>query len=313
MIGILGSGFGLYGYLPAIAQTTTDAILLQERYKDKFYKRNELLEFESRIRWVENLDRLFDESKTLVISLPPFEQEWAILKSLEYSNINTLLLEKPLSVTPNSSESLLNQILKSNKKFRIGYTFCFTNWADSICEEIKFSRLSKIVIKWDFCAHHYKNELDVWKRFHNQGGSVVRFYGIHLIALASKIGYSEIQYSKSLGYSDNEVFKWESDFCNEHLPSLNVCINSNSKKTNFSIQFISYDNTDIPLKQINLIDPFDNYGNILYENIDSRVFLLKKIIKTLLSDEKSEEMYNSYELCNTLWKNIEQINSNSII
>jgi len=37
MTGIIGSGFGLYGHLPAIAQVDTEPILLPQRYKSKFY------------------------------------------------------------------------------------------------------------------------------------------------------------------------------------------------------------------------------------------------------------------------------------
>ena len=51
---ILGSGFGLYGYLPA-AYKISNKIFLQKKYKNFFYSRSELKNFNNKIIWYDNL------------------------------------------------------------------------------------------------------------------------------------------------------------------------------------------------------------------------------------------------------------------
>ena len=306
MIGILGSGFGLYGYMPAIAQTNDNKIFLLERYKEKFKSRKELTQFNKRIKWVKDLNFLFSKSETLIIALSPIEQEKAILKSLKYSNIKNLILEKPLGVNPRISIFLLNKLVNSQKIFRIGYLFSFTDWAIKLSNEINLTDTSKIIINWSFLAHHYKNNLNNWKRFNKQGGSVLRFYGIHLIALASKLGYNKINSSKTSGNTDNDFYKWECSLTGNCIPELQIHLNSNSENSIFCIEsYSSSINSNLIIKQK---DPFDFVNKKKVSSIDSRVVILKSFLKSL--DEKhSKKFYNNYNNCNLLWKKIEFLNT----
>ena len=46
MYSIIGSGFGLYGYLPAIIKLHKKGVVLPEKYKEKILLRPELKEFD---------------------------------------------------------------------------------------------------------------------------------------------------------------------------------------------------------------------------------------------------------------------------
>ena len=56
---ILGSGFGLYGYLPA-AYKISNKIFLQKKYKNFFYSRSELKNFNNKIIWYDNLKAIIN-------------------------------------------------------------------------------------------------------------------------------------------------------------------------------------------------------------------------------------------------------------
>src|SRR5262245_5453730 len=128
MVGILGSGFGLYGYLPAFAKCTTDKIILLKRYEDKLKTRPELQCYEKRIHWVKDENILLNNAETLALSLNPLNQAEWIQKALLHKNIKYLCLEKPLAASASASEALLHKLQESQKKFRIGYLFQFTGW-----------------------------------------------------------------------------------------------------------------------------------------------------------------------------------------
>lgn len=311
MIGILGSGFGLYGYLPAIVKCTNDDIILLERYKAKFDNRMELVNFRERIIWAKDEHSLLNNSESIILSRPPTFQRTLVEKCLNYSNIEKIILEKPLSNSPSLSSPFLKTLFNSHKVFRIGYTFQYTDWGIKLLDFLASKDKShNIKIEWSFMAHHYKNNLDNWKRYNSFGGSVIRFYGIHLIALSALLGYDSVSYSKSYGFSENDIFKWESALVNDLLPSLDISVNSNSDKQCFSVKIYSDDcSTNKPIFQIEKFDPFTDVYSSYVNNIDPRVDILTNIIESL-NDDNNSHYYNYYDNCNKLWHKIEECNIN---
>lgn len=305
MIGILGSGFGLYGYLPAIALNSDETILLPERYKAKFLLRNELLNFSHRIRWVETENLVLQNCSVLVLSLNPENQQKWLYCSLLYDNIKYLILEKPLAVSPSQAKIFVTDILNSKKQFRIAYTFIYTDWFKKINSIINNKGVKSITIEWNFIAHHFKIEIENWKRNHSLGGGIIRFYGIHLIALASLWGFTEILSSKTYATNEGDIFKWAAELYNPTL-DITYCIKLNSKSNskNFNINIDSI--TNLNFIDINMTDPFSFIKKSEVGDFDIRVGLL-------------QELYNSfhqpliinytkwYNDINILWEKIEKI------
>ena len=75
--------------------------------------------------------------------------------------------------------------------------------------------------------------MDTWKNKHSHGGGVLRFYGIHVIALLAHVGYNNIIKSKlSLDLAGNP-YQWSAIFSGKDVPNINVSVNSRSEKNLF--------------------------------------------------------------------------------
>ncbi len=293
MFAILGSGFGLYGYLPALVEGCSQSIALPERYRVTYTKRNELARFANSIQWKNNEDAALDCATGVVLALPPiYQSEW-IPHCLTRSNIQQLLLEKPLAYSPELSEIIFNDLMRSKKYFRIGYTFRYTSWGKQLLNLPP--GLSSLTINWNFLAHHYRHDLNNWKRYHSTGGGVVRFYGIQIIALLAEIGYQDVVSSQTFGKEAEDLEQWVAVFTGPHLPECHVTIDTKSSETKFSIKEI----------HTHLNDPFDAKNDPgASDTNDRRVPMLIDLCQSLKDQEQNP--YNWYERTNNLWHIVEK-------
>jgi len=303
--GIIGSGFGLYGYLPALCQCSHD-IVLPRRYIPRFKDRKELAIYTNKIRWVLNEEAILAESEGLVLALPPILQSEYLFESISRSNILYMLLEKPLAPTPNTSIDQLCNLIKAKRKFRINYSFRYADWAYKMKIALKNTQASDtLLIEWRFLAHHYRFDLNNWKRFNSDGGSVLRFYGIHIISLLSEIGYDSVVNSMSFGVSSNEFSKWSVTLNGPGLPQCILLVDSRSSISLFRVDISSTHNSDSDRFNIQLGDPFDQMPPST-GNEDRRIPFLKDLCITLDAElEDEQEIYQLYRSTNILWQRIE--------
>ena len=185
---ILGSGFGLYGYLPALIDLG-HSVVLPRRYRDIFYARRELLGFAERIEWQPDETAALSRAAGVVIALRPEDQREQVLRSLTFPGIGRLLLEKPLAPTPREAMELHRTLIQSGRVFRVGYTFCDLPWMPLIRDSASVNPDAELSISWRFLAHHFQHALFNWKRSSSTGGGAIRFYGIQLIAMLAQSGY----------------------------------------------------------------------------------------------------------------------------
>src|SRR6266508_2581914 len=204
---IIGSGFGLYGYLPALVQEGVQHILLPERYQNRFFERLELSPFESNIQWEESEETTLDRADGVVLAVRPFDQSMWIPRCLERSNLRRMILEKPLAHSPEVATTMFEELIASDKVFRMGHVFRYTVWGRQLLDLLlpKQQDFDLLSIHWSFLAHHYLNNLDNWKRFNDAGGGALRFYGIQMIALLAEAGYRNVVSSRAFGPSSNET------------------------------------------------------------------------------------------------------------
>lgn len=298
--GILGSGFGLYGHLPALVHCTHEMILLPERYRTKFDGRQELQRFASRIVWRESELELISESRLLIVAQMPRRQEEIMEQVLQQKNNRYVLLEKPLARTPELAADLLRRLSQSGKVFRVMYSFLYLSWFKQVKELLMHYPGCKLEINWKFKAHHFVHGLDTWKRFHSKGGGVLRFYGIHLLAVIAGLGAFEAKASAFDVKGTDEPFAWKASFeeCSGHR--LQVDVDSDAPDTLFSIRLR---NEDKLLMQLDERDPFFECSS--HEGLDSRVNLNETIIRSWLADDDSAWFANVYEATNVLWKQTE--------
>ena len=302
IVTILGSGFGLYGYLPALVDVGVEKIILPLRYQEKFTLRSELLHCSNNITWVKDEEEAIQKSDTLIIALRPDLQVQWVSKCLNQINIKRIILEKPLAQTPEKSQLLLEDIIKKRKIIRIGYIFRYTSWGKELIQslskiDIKNSKL-KIRISWIFMANHFKYNTKNWKRYNSEGGGAIRFYGIHLIALLAELGYTEVLSSKGFGLDSEEITIWAATFSGKLLPDCEVLVNTRSEESKFSIEKIK----DYEIKSnVSQADPFSDMENSLTcSSQDIRVTYIVQLYHSLLNDSENNNEW--YKKTINLWR-----------
>ncbi|WP_197495373.1 hypothetical protein [Mycobacterium kyorinense] len=273
MFTILGSGFGSYGYLPALVEAGVE-VALPSRYRDAVSGRAELSGYVQQVVWCSDVDDALARSSGVVIALRPEDQMRWVPRLTEMPNIRQLILEKPLAPTPGSAASLLMAVENAGKRYRVGYTFRFTPWAGKLREALTGSADS-ISFDWSFLAHHYRVGLDNWKRFSSRGGGAVRFYGIQAIALLSELGYDGVSTSTVCGASDDEIDCWEGTFTG---PNLCPCVLTlASRETNTFFRVVAHNNGQVVQTLADQRDPFSSADSGAVQGQDARVGLLRQL------------------------------------
>ncbi len=306
MIAILGSGFGLYGYLPALVGGCGQRVVLPESYRARFCERPELARFAGSVQWERDAATALDCAEGVVIALRPLDQNSWIDHCLEQVNIRRLVLEKPLADSPETAAVLSGGLDRSRKVVRMGYTFRYTPWGKQLKDSLRGEKESRAVsIQWRFLAYHFRHDLKNWKRFSVSGGGAIRFYGIQLIALLAEIGYRDVISSRSFGPSVNEVEKWTASFAGSRLPKCDILINTRAGSPHFYVELLAASSLEVDAVLANLTDPFDPMGEACpQEGLDRRVPALTSLCCSLW--EQSTEGHSWYEHTINLWRFVEE-------
>lgn len=286
MFGILGSGFGLYGYLPAAVALGFAPILCPARYQDKFFSRDELKKFNESISWVDTDQDLIEMATTLVISKRPIDQFKGLPNYLSQRQLKKIIFEKPLAIDPVSALKMLDMVKASGKQCSAGFTFRFTPWAALLQPRLTSTLPIKKevwLLQWHFMAHHFSAELRNWKRDNAQGGGVIRFYGIHVIALLAEFGYTEVVLSEVLNSPNDEAYSaWRAIFRGEELTEFRIEVDSRVDKTSFILRNL---NTDATMFEAN--DPFNLPLNQTHEpGLDPRSMYLQEVLSEDIANDQ---------------------------
>ena len=83
---IFGSGFGLYGYFPAIVEISKK-VYLHDKYKKKFKNLKIYQKFENKVLWYKNLQNIIKDIDLLVIAKKPSLQFKFIKEIFRYKKI----------------------------------------------------------------------------------------------------------------------------------------------------------------------------------------------------------------------------------
>jgi hypothetical protein len=305
--GIIGSGFGLYGHLPAFSLLSPEPICMPIRYKEAFEKRPELMRFKNNIVWLSDERVVLEAVKSLALSVWPKGQELWVELSLAKTNIHQLFLEKPLATSPDNSNELLSKLIASKKKFRINYSFLYTSWYKKVKKTFCENEVTSLTIRWSFLAHHYKHNLDNWKRHKSLGGSVIRFYGIHFLALLADLEINEVVNSETRGQSEEDMHQWQARFTSEKKTNCSFIINSKSLHNEFNIELTFKDQYSVNGSLvINLDNPFSEVNDFDPE-LDSRVKIIENFHASM-NEKQDDSYYKVYAATNEIWQITENNN-----
>jgi predicted dehydrogenase len=298
-VGILGSGLGLYGYLPAIVRQGAH-VVMPKRYRERLQNRDDVRCFGNNILWASDEREMLEISQALVVALRPMDQvEW-VKRGIEAGRIDRYLLEKPVAPDPRQGRDLLNKLSRSGCGVRIGFIFRNTPWAEQLRAWLGTAGADgKLTVDWRFRAHHYANGLDIWKRRPSQGGGVVNFYGIHLIALLAELGYRRVLESYVECRENDDAHVWRASFGGERLPACHVGVYCDADETTYSLQG---DTTSSKERlAIALSDPFD--GVAAGGRLDRRVDILSDLCRSFLECEP--RVLDYYFASVELWAEVE--------
>lgn len=178
--GILGSGFGMYGYLPALLNSGHEVITLSE-YKAKLELRPELAKFIDQVTFTSEQE-ILDSCENLVIAKDPPSQ-YQLLSKNQFQ-CRRLFLEKPLAPNISQHKEMLEVLESQNINFSVGYLFKFTSWWKSIASDILLGHSLEVEIDWRL------GRPPGWKNSPQDGGGLVAFYAIHFAPILNFPGIS---------------------------------------------------------------------------------------------------------------------------
>jgi predicted dehydrogenase len=303
--GILGGGFGLYGYLPAVAQRTTGAIHLLQRHEKLILERSEIHELLSRTVFEANIAAIFQKCNSIVIAVPPQDQQSIVEEILENKWVGQLILEKPVAPTPALTIKLLNNLNKSEIKYRIGFTMGETKWFNQVKKYLTVheGETIKIKIDWRFLAHHYRSGLNSWKRYPAQGGGATRFYAIHIIFILAKLGIDiPINYQRLVMAAGDEPmcnFSVANNLCSAEI----VCDSRWNGQPSFKLNITAAKGDSIVIKMNNPFTEKNKKHNFTATTQnDPRVKYLENIIDSLNEIDSDSACYLRHAL---LWESLE--------
>ena len=251
---ILGSGFGLYGYLPALIKLKKK-VYLASKYKKIILKNNNIAKYIFKINFFNKLN--YDNLDAIIVAKRPKDQ-FKFIKKLK--NKIYLYLEKPLAENPELAYKLIQIIKKKKLKFNCGYLFFFTRW---------FKKLSSVNhdvdIIWNFTSKTFVP--NNWKGINSKGGGIISFYGIHFIAILSYLKYNCIS-SSIVKLKNKKEIEW------------NAIFERNRNKINLKINIISKETFLIKTNKCNIYNSDTPFGRIYKRKKDDdfRVEFLKKYL-----------------------------------
>jgi hypothetical protein len=305
VVAILGSGFGLYGYLPALVGGCGQRIVLPENYRVQLSGRPELAPFAGSVHWAPDESAALDCADQVVVALRPIDQIKRIPLLLKRANIKGVLLEKPLADSPGMAATILRDLIDSRKVVRMGYIFRYTSWGERLRNTLRErGKNGLLFIQWEFLAHHFRCDLRNWKRFSASGGGAIRFYGIQLIAFLAEIGYHDVVWSRSVGRSTNEIEKWSACLEGTGLPNCSVTVDAKSKDEGFRVEWRAGSSPEHDVVLADMLHPFASSDAVSQrEGLDPRVPALIRLCRSLW--EATLDEYGCYEAMVNLWRAIE--------
>lgn len=181
-VGIIGSGFGLYGLLPAfrtikgckvvsICGKKTDRLLaycgqigLKNLYTD----------------WQQMLEK--EDLDVVALAVTPGAQ-YVIAKAAIQKNID-VWAEKPLATTYKQAVELYNLAKKHKVVHTVDFIFPeIAEWqmVKKMLVQQVYGKLKHIAVDWDFLSYDIKNRISSWKTNSDEGGGALAFYFSHTL------------------------------------------------------------------------------------------------------------------------------------
>jgi len=209
-IGIIGSGFGLYGLLPAFYSLKNCSVVAvcannPQRLSKYYYSlglKNTYTDWRTMLD-KQNLD-------ALAIAVTPSSQ-YTIAKTAIQKGIH-VFAEKPLADSFEHAKILYDLAVKHKITHAVDFIFPeIYEWMQvkQLLENNKYGKLKHISVNWDFLSHDIKHGISSWKTDALKGGGALSFYFSHSLYYLEYFA-GEIEDVKStFSYSEKSINRAE--------------------------------------------------------------------------------------------------------
>ncbi|MBI2196488.1 Gfo/Idh/MocA family oxidoreductase [Candidatus Daviesbacteria bacterium] len=179
-VGIIGSGFGLYGLLPAFNSTVgCKVIAICGKKTERLVKYCQSIGLgKIYTSWQEMLAT--EKINAVAIAVPPNAQHNIIRAALR-KNLH-IFAEKPLALNYQQAKELLR--IATKKKITNAVDFIFPEieaWqkVKEMIDKKVYGKLRHISLNWDFLSYDIKNKISSWKTNTREGGGALSYYFSH--------------------------------------------------------------------------------------------------------------------------------------
>lgn len=294
-IGIIGSGFGVYGLLPAFGLTKNcqvTAICAREsprleKYCQKFKVKKVYAD------WKKLIDR--EKLNAVAIAVIPAAQyqiiKYALKKGLH------VFAEKPLAANLQQAAELERLAKRARAITAVDFIFPeISEWvkARELLQKEKLGKLLQIKSEWDFLSYDIKYRKKSWKTDVSQGGGALSFFFSHVLYYLENFA-GEIQVLNSqLAYSPKSLNGGETGvdlvFKTKNGVSGSAHLNCNAQGKNRHCVTLVYEKGKIVLE--NTKNVTRDFNLKIYQNSLRRKVKIKKPVLPKGLDERVREVKN---------------------
>ena len=179
-IALVGSNFGIKGYLPAIKKIKNVKLKIICSRNLKKIKNYDL----KKIIHVTNWKKIFkDNIKIIILAVPPKLQEKIITYNLQYKK--RIIFEKPISSSYSKSKKLVEEIKKKRIKAEVNLTYLNHDLFKKLKHIIDKQKLGPIIdfrINWNFISHDLNKKNKSWKTNEKLGGGIKNIFLTHVFS-----------------------------------------------------------------------------------------------------------------------------------
>lgn len=205
-VGIIGSGFGLYGLLPAFTSLENcQVISICGKKTDRllsYCQKIGLKKIYSDWRLMLNREKL----DALAIAVTPraqyFIAQAAIKRGLH------IFAEKPLAVDPLLAKTLYDSATKAKIVHAVDFIYPeIDEWrrVKQLIDSKRYGSLKYLAVNWDFLSHDIKNKISSWKTDLKQGGGALSFYFSHSLYYLEHFAGKIIEVKSLFSYSKDSL------------------------------------------------------------------------------------------------------------
>jgi predicted dehydrogenase len=205
-IGVIGSGFGLYGLLPAFLATPgCEVVAICGKKSERLVKYCDSVGlFVHYIKWEEMLGK--ERLDAVAIAVKPSAQYQIVKKAFEKGL--HVFAEKPLTADLDEAREL--EKLAEKKRVTTIVDFIFPEideWQEAkrLVDSCAYGKLTHINVAWDFLSYDVRNQVDGWKTRSEEGGGALAFYGSHTLYYIENFAGAIEEVKSNFTYSKESI------------------------------------------------------------------------------------------------------------